>query len=223
MHPDWITWQLCDSAFPTGAFAHSAGLEAAWQAGEVRDAEGLAQWIVAALEQAGTSTIPLVRAAWEGARPLEELDALCESFLLNHVANRASRAQGQALLMACTRTFESGAVRRVADGVRKGKLHAHYAPLLGALCRALGVPRKRACDLFLFLALRGAVSTAVRLGIVGPLQGQGLQHHLAAAASAGAVVERGMAIPPDAVVQTAPLLDLLQGTQDRLYSRLFVS
>ena len=32
---DWLTWQVVDSAFPTGAFAHSYGLEAAWQQGEV--------------------------------------------------------------------------------------------------------------------------------------------------------------------------------------------
>lgn len=29
MPSDWIAWQLCDSAFPAGAFAHSGGLEAA--------------------------------------------------------------------------------------------------------------------------------------------------------------------------------------------------
>ena len=31
----WMVLQLADSAFPTGGFAHSAGLEAAAQAGEI--------------------------------------------------------------------------------------------------------------------------------------------------------------------------------------------
>jgi urease accessory protein len=34
---DWLLWQLADSAFPTGGFAHSGGLEAAWQHGEIRN------------------------------------------------------------------------------------------------------------------------------------------------------------------------------------------
>ncbi|MDB5296990.1 MAG: putative urease accessory protein UreF, partial [Phycisphaerales bacterium] len=38
---DWLLWQLVDSAFPTGGFAHSGGVEAAWQHGRLRDGDGL--------------------------------------------------------------------------------------------------------------------------------------------------------------------------------------
>ena len=221
MDADWITWQLCDSAFPAGAFAHSAGLEAAWQQGEVAGAQGLAEWIAAALGQTARGLIPIVASAWAGEPPLNEVDALCDSFLLNHVANRASRAQGQALLMACAKTFEADSVRNLADSVRAERLGGHYAPVFGAVGRALELPRRRTCDLFMFLALRGAVSSAVRLGIVGPLQGQNLQHRLAR--QAPAAVEQCIDLPLGSIAQTAPLADLLQGTQDRLYSRLFVS
>ena len=34
---DWITWQLADSAFPAGGYAHSAGVESAMQAGVIHD------------------------------------------------------------------------------------------------------------------------------------------------------------------------------------------
>ena len=39
---EWVLWQLLDSAYPTGGFAHSGGLEAAWQHGEVGTRQALA-------------------------------------------------------------------------------------------------------------------------------------------------------------------------------------
>lgn len=216
-----LLWQLGDSAFPAGAFAHSAGLEAAWQAGEIANADELASWIRAALRQAGRSAMPFVTAARRGDAPLRDLDASCDSFLLNHVANRASRAQGQAMLMACARTFPSDAVRRVAREVGAAGIVGHFAPVFGALCRALEVTEGDTAELFMFLNLRGVISSAVRLGIVGPLQGQALQHRLSAYATE--VAETSARIPTGDAAHVAPVADLLQGAHDRLYSRLFVS
>lgn len=214
-------WQIADSAFPAGAFAHSGGLEAAWQCGEVEGARGLASWTEATLRQAAAAALPVVAAAWEAPDSLAELDARWDAFLLNHVANRASRAQGQAFLMACAKTFDEDAVRRLAASVRRQQSAGHWAPVLGAVCRTLGVPRRQACELLLFLTLRGCVSGAVRLGVVGPLEGQRLQHRMAAPLHA--LLDAHAYAPLDAVAQVAPLADLFQGLHDRLYSRLFVS
>ena len=218
---DWVIWQLCDSAFPTGSFAHSGGLEAAWQHGEIAGVDDLAGWIEATLQQTASGLIPFVAAGWDGRPCLRELDAFCDACLLNHVANRASRAQGKALLMACGKAFNLEPVGQVVDLVRAGGHAGHYAPIFGATARALEVPRGSAGELFMFFTLRGAVSCAVRLGICGPLQGQGLQHRLSPRASE--MARRAMDVPVEQVAQTAPLADLLQATQDRLYSRLFVS
>ena len=58
---DWLTWQVVDSAFPTGAFAHSGGLEAAWQQGEVKDLDALRAFLDASVQQAGYASLPLVK------------------------------------------------------------------------------------------------------------------------------------------------------------------
>ena len=42
---DALVWQLVDSAFPTGAFAHSLGLESAWHHGEVATREDLRRFV----------------------------------------------------------------------------------------------------------------------------------------------------------------------------------
>ena len=43
MTSPFLLLQLADSAFPTGGFAHSGGLEAAYQLGEIDGPEGLAK------------------------------------------------------------------------------------------------------------------------------------------------------------------------------------
>ena len=221
MRSDRVLWQMCDSAFPAGAFAHSNGLEAVWQCGEVAGADDFVAWAEAALHQAAAGALPVLAAAWSEPDRLGEVDALWDAFLLNHVANRASRAQGRAFLMACEKSFPVEGVRQLAESVRRRRDAGHWAPLFGAACRALELPRRQACELFLFLALRGAVSSAVRLGIVGPLQGQNLQHQLSEPLDG--LIDQYIDVPLEMISQVAPLADLLQGSHDRLYSRLFVS
>ena len=103
---NWLVWQLMDSAFPTGGFAHSSGLEAAWQHGEVRGRDELVSFVKSGLEQLGHAALPFVTAAFDEPEKLGELDRLCDVFTTNHVANRASRAQGRAFLSAVERIFK---------------------------------------------------------------------------------------------------------------------
>lgn len=216
-HEDWLLWQLADSAFPAGGFAHSGGLEAAWRHGEARNYAELASFLESSLEQLGHASLPLVTAAHDDPDGAGELDRLCDCLLTNHVANRASRLQGRAFLASCGRIFPPGEIGRGAGSFPLG----HFAPVFGALTRVLGLSRSGAARLFFFQHLRGLLAGAVRLGIVGPMEAQSLQHSLAPRAQSVLSQCENLALAD--VAQTAPLLELWQGTQDRLYSRLFQS
>src|SRR3979409_495092 len=91
----WLVWQLVDSAFPAGGFAHSYGLEAAWQQGEV-NAASLPAFVRDAIAPAGASGLPFVMAGFDDPDSLFVIDERCDAFLRNPVANRASRVQGRA-------------------------------------------------------------------------------------------------------------------------------
>lgn len=215
-----IIWQLIDSAFPSGGFAHSGGLEACVQHGYVT-AGSLRAFARHSVAQAGSTSLPLVTAAHRRGEDLAALDDLAHAFLSNAVANRASRAQGRALLSSTARSFGHPAIAAIERTVRESALECHYAPIFGAVFSALDMSLRDTQRAFVFIALRGVASAAVRLGIIGAYEAQTLQASLAADIDT-AVDEYGH-LEPSGIAQTAPLIDLLQATHDRLYSRLFQS
>jgi urease accessory protein len=216
---DWLTWQVVDSAFPTGAFAHSGGLESAWHHGEIGDLPALRAFLDASIQQVGFAALPLVNAAYLDPDELESLDCLADAFLINAVANRASRIQGRTLAATAARVWPSEALAALKR--RAEQSHAHVAPLSGAVLRAVGLSLPAAQQVVLYAAARGVLTAAVRLGIAGSYEAQRLQH--ACAPRLDAVIARCGALTSDDLAQTAPIIDLLQSAHDRLYSRLFQS
>ena len=92
-----LLWQLADSAFPGGGFAHSLGLESAWQHGEVRNQSEFTGYLEMSLRQAGYSSVPFLTAVYDEPNSFTDVDRRADIWLINPVANRASRAQGRAL------------------------------------------------------------------------------------------------------------------------------
>jgi urease accessory protein len=217
---DWLVWQLADSALPTGGFAHSHGLEAAWQQGEV-DRRSLPQFLDDAIAQAGRGALPFVTSAHMVPADLERTDHRCDAFIRNVVGNRASRVQGRAWLATVERSFPTSEVRGMCELARSPRIARHYAPLFGATLRVLGVDLTTTQRLFLYGVCRGVSAAAVRLGLVGTTDAQRLI--AASAGHAERTIARSAGLRADEAAQTAPLIDLWQAAQDRLYSRLFQS
>jgi len=216
----WLVWQLADSAFPAGGFAHSYGLEAAWQQGEV-DAASLPSFVRDAIAQAGHSGLPFVLAAFDDPGSLFVIDERCDAFLRNPVASRASRVQGRAWIGTVERSFPRESVRVLTAAVRARPGFRHFAPIFGATLEALGLDRREAARLFLFGAARGTLSAAVRLGIAGTTDAQRILSERSG--DLDRTTQRCSDLAIEDAAQTSPLIDLWQASHDRLYSRLFQS
>jgi len=218
---NYLIWQLVDSGFPAGGFTHSGGLEAGVHQGQVTDAAGVCAFARQAIAQAGRSALPLVTAAHRSVAELGDLDELCDAFLINPVANRASRAQGRGLVTSSARSFPDSDLGPLETRVRGEQLRGHYYPVFGAVLNVLGVDLLETQRLFLFLTGRCVASAAVRLGLIGAYDAQELQTTVSK--DIDPVITKCERLRPLDIAQTAPLIDLCQSTHDRLYSRLFQS
>src|SRR5450631_672298 len=172
----WLLLQLADSAFPTGGFAHSSGLEPAVQLGMVDDEPSLSRFVDDVLWQTGHGSLPLVGAAFDSPERLAELDELCDAFLTSPVGNRASRTLGRAFVSTCADAFTDPHIGAISMAIRKQTIAGHHAPAFGAVTRAVAVTRGEAQRVFLHQVLRGVTSAAVRLGLLGPQRAQRWHH-----------------------------------------------
>ena len=216
-----LVWQLIDSGFPAGGFAHSGGLEATVQHGLVTDGAGVLSFARQTLAHAGCSLLPFVTAAHRNPASLRELDRRSEIFINNPIANRASRAQGLAFLTSAARSFPQSAVPTTETDIRAQRLCCHHAPIFGVVFEALGIDLAETQRAFLFVTLRGVASSAVRLGLLGAYEAQETLALLAP--DLERTIQRCSGLDVTDIAQTAPLIDLCQSTHDRLYTRLFQS
>jgi urease accessory protein len=212
----WLLLQLVDGAFPSGGFAHSAGLEPSLHLRGIGDLEPFVDEV---LWQSARSALPFVRSACEAPAELPALDALFDATSTSHVANRASRAQGRALAGAARRVFERPDVLRIADHVQTGP--AHHAPVFGAIFGTLGISAGETQIAWLHGVMRGVLSAAVRLGVVGPLEAQ--QIHATRKGALDQMIASCTHLSADEASSTAPLLELFGALHDRLDGRLFQS
>lgn len=218
---NWRLLQIADSGFPVGGFAHSSGLEAMVHHGWPRTLGELDAYAAAHVWNVGHSSLPFVGAAHSAPGDLLSIDGSLDALLSNHVANRASRTQGRAFIATAARVFDRPELRELAELAQGGGSRAHFAPLFGAAMAALGMSRQEASTLHLHSALRGLLSAAVRLAVIGPHEAARMHDRLAPTLEA--VLTQCAHLSVDDAATVLPLLDVVWATHDGLYARLFQS
>jgi urease accessory protein len=160
-----------DSAFPSGGFAFSSGLEGADRDGWVRDETDVADFAAEQLDgRWHRCDRVLFRAAWTDPDP-RAADALAEAVATMSVLRAASRRAGAATLATFSAVVDAGLGEYRAQ-VLAGTAPGHL-PVVQAIClRATGLTLPVAETVVAWQLVAGIVGAATRLGIVGHLGAQ---------------------------------------------------
>jgi len=213
-----LAQQMGDSAYPTGSFGYSWGLETLLAEGLVTR-RTLPQFAEAELEGRWHRVDRIALAGgWRAEDPaaLEAWDAVIDQHLWSERQRRHSQEAGAAALAAATRLRLPGAAA-LRDSVTGGRMVGHFPVVTGALHRAAGLSLAIALLLSAQGFLRGLLSVAVRLGRAGALEVQAVMARLVP------MLAR-LAMPPPPAARPcgfSPLTDIAQmRPQD---ARLFVN
>ena len=162
-----MTW--LSPAYPVGAFSYSHGLEYAVEAGMIRDAATLLDWIEDCLRHgAGRSDAILAAHAWR-AGSAEARAELAELALALQPAKERlleSEAQGAAFQLVTAAVWPAGAVDAAP---------LPYPVAVGVAARAHDVPVGEMLEAYLWAFAANLVSAGVRLVPLGQTDGQRVQ------------------------------------------------
>lgn len=170
--------QFADSAFPTGGYAHSFGLESYCEAGVVRDAEGVRQFLVAHLEGAtgpcdAAAAAAAVRAMKIGdIDQCRRLDDTLEAMKPVREFREGSRQMGRQTLRVAAAVTDDALLAAYLDAVSTGQAPGHHAAAFGMAGGSLGWTDLETASAFLYSTAALLVAAALRLLSMGQLEGQ---------------------------------------------------
>jgi urease accessory protein len=225
--------QVSDSAFPSGRYTLSYGLETLVESGH----------LTGPIE--GSTLLALLRDSIRfGAAPSDGLALACahraagsdgdvELELITRVdlrltavklpreARDASARTGRAVLATATAAIGGTALHDYAELVRRGRSPGNHAVVVGLLSTRLGVPRLEAVVGELYAFSSSWVAAAVRLGLVDHRGAQALLHRSRSDIADAALQALDREVSQ--ISSCTPLLDVMAMRHEEAELRLFAS
>jgi urease accessory protein len=212
--------QHADSAFPSGSFAFSNGIEGLAAMNAPLDRSGLRDIVAMFLRHrwATSDRVALAYRAGDDFDQLAEIDQAVEAATLAEPLRNGSKRNGNALLAAHVRLGTQGTAD-LRSHIEAGKAHGHLPIVQGFVWRARGINEADAILVSGYSTASGLIAAAVRLGRIGAVEAQAVL-----AAILAAIADLSAPVSPDAEIASfMPWVDAAASRQARAHLRLFAS
>jgi urease accessory protein len=224
--------QLSDSAFPSGRYTLSYGLEALVQSGHLTVPDERSTLIrllgdsirFGAAPSDGLALACAHRAVRDAGADLElltQVDARLTAVKLPREVREASARTGRALLATAAAAIGGHALHEYAERVRDGGTPGNHAVVAGLLGASVGVPRLDAVAGELYAFSSSWAGAAVRLGLLDHRGAQALLHRARPVIAAAAldVADRDV----NQISSCTPFLDVMAMRHEQAELRLFAT
>ncbi|MDL4775849.1 urease accessory protein UreF [Actinomadura xylanilytica] len=216
--------QLTDSAFPSGLYTLSHGLEASAASGPEEIAAVVADLL---RHSAGPGDATALAQAHRAVRrddwaAVAAVDRRLHAVKLNRELRRASVRTGRQVLETAAVVFGGPELETLAALVRQGAALGNHAVVVGVVYAGQEVPADDAVVGDLFAFALSCTTAAVRLGRIDFRQAQAVLRGLAPVIEEAARAALARESPGD-IGGTVPLADVLSAVHERAPARLFTT
>ncbi len=211
-------------AYPIGAFSYSSGIEWAVEAGDIKDATSLREWLAVMLGEGGgfCDGVFFVHAhravVADDGKTLRAVAELAAAFVPSKERFLETTAQGRAFLDATRAAWPCAALAKL-EAAWQGPVALPIAA--GVACAGHDIGCTTALPAFLHALVANWISAGVRLVPLGQTDGQrvlaALEEHVAVTA------QRALTTPLDDIGSAAFRADIAGMRHETQYTRLFRS
>jgi urease accessory protein len=214
--------QHADSAFPSGSFAFSNGIEGLAALHAPLDRNGLHNVVAMFLQHRWATSdrvaVALAHRASERFDRVAEIDQALEAATLAEPLRSGSKRNGNALLAAHVRLGTQGAAELRAQ-IAAGQALGHLPVVQGFVWRARGLSEANAILVSGYTTASGLIAATLRLGHIGAVEAQAVLTTLLPS-----IAELSSPVPTTAEIESfMPWVDVAASRQARAHLRLFAS
>lgn len=215
-------FQLIDSSLPVGGFVYSMGMESAIKSKLLKNETDLKRYLLVYADQLISFDFPFLEAAYEQAktpRKWDDLTGAYRAMLMNPNLEKSALVLGKNWTRLLFSLYKNDKIQHFKKQLEKEKIPLYYTLIFGMCMSLLNVSLSEARSMFLYTALRDQVTALTRLGVVGPMGGQGLLTYvLEKTEKKNELYET---IPYEKATKSAYIMEIVQLNHHKIYSKLF--